>query len=164
MPTNSTTSPKTPKAAKPSAAAPFQAFSFPSAGFEFPNAFREFAEKSIAQARDGYARMKSAAEDATDLVEGTIETARDGAFAIGAKALDAAKSNSDASFALARDLLTAKTMSDVLELQSTFARSQFEAVSAQVKELQALTGKLFADTTKPVTEKVEKTLKDLKVA
>jgi len=157
---------KTPKAAKPAAtpASPFEAFSFPTPNFEFPNAFREFAEKSVAQARDNYARMKTAAEDATDLVEGTMETARDGAFAIGVKALDAAKSNSDASFALARDLMGAKTMSDVIELQSTFARSQFEAVAGQFKELQALAEKVFSDTTKPVTERVEKTFKELKVA
>jgi len=161
----STTSAKTPKAAKPAAATtPFEAFSFPTPSFEFPNAFREFAEKSVAQARDNYARMKTAAEDATDLVEGTMETARDGAFAIGVKALDAAKSNSDASFALARDLLGAKTMSEIIELQSTFARSQFEAVAAQFKELQALSEKVFTDTTKPVTERVEKTFKELKVA
>jgi phasin len=152
---------KTPKAAKTSVA-PFEAFNLPT--FEFPSAFRELAEKSVSQARDAYARMKTAAEDATDLVEGTIETAREGAFAIGVKALEAAKSNSDASFALARDLLGAKTMSEVIELQTTFARNQFEAVTAQFKELQELTEKVFTDTAKPVTEKVEKTFKEIKVA
>lgn len=155
---------KTPKAAKTAATTPFEAFNLPTPTFEFPVAFRELAEKSVSQARDTYAKMKTAAEDATDLVEGTIETAREGAFAIGVKALDAARSNSDASFALARDLLGAKTMSDVVELHSTFARSQFEAVTAQFKELQELTEKLFTDTTKPVTEKVDRAFKDLKVA
>ncbi len=162
----STASAKTPKAAKPTAVptSPFEAFAMPTPSFEFPDAFRSFAEKSVAQARDGYARMKTAAEDATDLVEGTLETARDGAFAISAKALDAAKSNSDASFALARDLLGAKTVSEVIELQTSFARSQFEAMAGQFKDLQALTEKVFTDATKPVTERVEKTFKELKVA
>ena len=54
--------------------------------------------------------MKIAADDATGLVEDTFETAREGAFAIGVKALDAAKTNSDASFALAKDLFGAKTL------------------------------------------------------
>jgi len=163
---STTTTAKAPKAAKPAAmpASPFEAFSLSTPSFEFPDAFRSFAEKSVAQARDNYARMKTAAEDASDLVEGTMETARDGAFAIGVKALDAAKSNSDASFAFARDLLGAKTMSEVIELQSSFARSQFEAVTGQFKELQALSEKVFTDTTKPVTERVEKTFKELKVA
>lgn len=159
-----TTTTKTPKAVKTAATAPFEAFNFPAPTFEFPAVFRELAEKSVSQARDAYAKMKTAAEDTTDLVEGTMETAREGAFAIGVKALDAAKSNSDASFALARDLLGAKTMSDVIELQSAFARSQFEAVGAQFKELQELSAKVFTDTAKPVSAKVEKTFKELKVA
>jgi phasin len=129
--------------------------------FQFPTAFREMAEKSVSQARDTYAKMKTAAEDATDLVETTVEAAREGAFALSSKALDAAKSNSDASFALARELFGAKTISEVIELQSTFARKLFESVTAQFKELQELTGKVVTDTTKPVTEKVEKTFKSV---
>jgi phasin len=144
--------------------APFEAFSFPTPSFEVPAAFREFAEKSVSQARDAYARMKSASEDATGLVETTFENAREGAYAFGVKALDAAKTNSDASFALARDMFGAKTLSEVIELQSTFARKQFETVTAQFKELQELGQTYVASATKPVADKVEKTFKELKVA
>ena len=115
--------------------APFEAFAFPTSNFEVPAAFRELAEKSVTQARDTYSKMKTAADEATGLVGETFETARDGAMTLSVKALDAAKSNSDASFAFARDLFGAKTMSDVFELQSAFARKQFEVVTAQVKEL-----------------------------
>jgi phasin len=146
------------------ATAPFEAFSFPNPSFEVPAAFREFTEKSVSQAREAYARLKSASEDATGLVETTLENAREGAYALGVKALDAAKTNSDASFALARDIFGAKTLSEVIELQSTFARKQFEAVSAQMKELQELSQSYIAGATKPVAEKVEKTFKELKVA
>ncbi len=160
----STATGKTSKTAKPTAN-PFEAFSFPAAAnFEVPAAFREFAEKSASQARDAYARMKSAGEEATGLVEETFETARDGALAIGVKAIDAAKTNSDASFALAHDIFGAKTISEVIELQSAFARKQFEAVTAQMKEFQALGEKYVTAAVKPVSEKVEKTFKDLNVA
>ena len=154
---------KTSKTAK-SASNPFEAFSFPTPAFEVPAAFRELAEKSVSQARDTYARMKSAGEEATGLVEETFENARDGALAIGAKAVDAAKTNSDASFALARDLFGAKSLSEVIELQSAFARKQFEAVTAQMKEFQELGEKVITTTTKPMTAKVEKTFKELNVA
>jgi phasin len=159
----STTTAKGPKAAK-TAGAPFEAFTFPTPNFEIPAAFRDFAEKSASQARDAYTKIKTATEDATGLVEDTFETAREGAFAISVKALDAAKANTDASFELVRDLFGVKTFSEAIELQSTFARKQFEAVTAQVKELQELGEKFFTETTKPVTEKVEKTFKELKVA
>ena len=154
---------KTTKAAR-TAANPFEAFSFPAPTFEVPAAFREFAEKSVTTARDTYTKIKSVADEATGLLEETLETAREGAFAIGVTALDAAKSNSDASFALARDLFGAKTVSEVIELQTAFARKQFDAFASQFKEFQELTGKLVADTTKPVADKVEKTFKELKVA
>ncbi len=158
-----TTNGKTSKSAK-ATATPFEAFSFPTASFEVPAAFREFAEKSVTQARDAYAKMKNAGEEATGLVEETFENARDGALAIGVKAIDAAKSNSDASFALARDIFGAKTMSEVIELQSAFARKQFEAMTTQIKEFQELGEKVMTTTTRPVAEKVEKTFKDLNVA
>lgn len=155
----------TAKTAKPGkTTTPFEAFSFPAANFEVPAAFRDFAEKSVTSARDTYAKMKSAADDATGLVEETLETAREGAFALGVKTIDAAKTNTDASFALARDLFGAKTLSEVMELQSTFARKQFDTFTSQMKEFQALGEKFVTDTTKPVSEKVEKTMKDLKVA
>ncbi len=147
----------------PKLSAPFDAFSFPTQSYEVPAAVREFAEKSVSQARDAYDKLKTAADEATSLVGETIETAREGTFAIGLKAVDAAKTNSDASFSFARELFGAKTMSDVMELQSAFARKQFDAFASQFKEIQALTEKLVTETTKPVTAKVEKTFKDLKV-
>ena len=73
--------------------------------FRSPGRRPRFAEKSVKQARDAYSKLKTAADEATDLVEDTFETAREGTFAIGVKAIDAAKSNSDASFAFAKDLL-----------------------------------------------------------
>ena len=154
---------KTSKTAK-TTANPFEAFSFPAPSFEVPAAFREFAELSVTQARDAYAKLKSAGEEASGLLEETLENARDGALAISVKAIDAAKTNSDASFALARDMFGVKTMSDLVELQSAFARKQFEAMTEQMKELQALGEKYITTTTRPVTEKVEKTFKDLKAA
>jgi len=159
-----TTTAKTAKATKTAESQPFAPFGFPTSTFDFPYAFRELAETSASQVRDTYARLKTAAEDATDLVEGTFETARKGAVAIGAKGLDAAKSNSDASFEFARDLFGAKTVSEMIELQSSFARKQFDALTEQFKEFQVLGEKFVTDTAKPVSDKVEKTMKELKVA
>ena len=164
------TEPKTAKPAKPAAAGsaipanPFEAFNMPMPAVEVPPMFREFAEKSIAQARESYSKMKVAAEEATDMVEDTYETTREGMFAIGVKALDVAKAHSDASFAFAKDLFGAKTFAEVVELQSAFARKQFDALGTQVKELQELTQKFATDASKPVTSQIEKTFKDIKAA
>jgi phasin len=128
----------------------------------FPETMRDMAEKSATQARDAYARMKTAAEEASELMETSVAAARDGAMAFSVKALDAAKANSDASFALARELFAARTWADVIQLQSAFARKHFEATAAQFKEFQALTEKVVTDATKPVADQVKKTFDGLK--
>ena len=157
------TTTKTSKSAKPDFGV-FEAFAFPTSAFEVPTALREVAEKSVSQFRDSYDQMKVAAEDATALVGDTLETARSGAQGISEKALDAARTNSEASFELARDLFSAKTVSEVVELQTAFSRKQFEAATVQFKVFQELGQQLLSDTTKPVANKVEKTLRDVKVA
>ncbi|MCP4379902.1 MAG: phasin [Hyphomicrobiales bacterium] len=145
---------------------PFEAFGVNTPAFapafEVPVVVREFAEKGITQARDAYAKMKSAAEDTTDLVEDTYQTARDGAFAIGTKSLDAAKANTDASYAFAKDLFGAKTIAEVIELQTAFARQQFETATAQFKDFQEISQQVFAEASKPMTAHAEKTFKGFK--
>ena len=49
---------------------------FPMTTADMPEAFRDMAEKSVAQARDNYAKAKAAAEEATDVLEESFETAR----------------------------------------------------------------------------------------
>ena len=142
-----------------------KALSAPAAGFEFPNfdmpkfdmpkmeipaAFREFAEKSVSQAKENYEKMKSAAEEATDLLEGTYATASRGAADYGIKMLEAARANTNAAFDFAGEIMAAKTLSEVVELTSAHARKQFEALTAQSKELSALAQKVATETAEPI--------------
>ncbi|MCX2724038.1 phasin [Roseibium salinum] len=139
----------------------FEAFAVPN--MEVPAAFREVTEKSIENARDTYAKVKSAAEDATDLMEDTFETSRQGAVEFNHKAVDAFRANADATFSFIKDIMSAKTLSEAIELQSTFARKQFDALSTQTREMQELATKLGTDVSAPVKEAMEKSFKDLKV-
>ncbi|MDR3493905.1 MAG: phasin [Ancalomicrobiaceae bacterium] len=140
----------------------FPKFEVPTA--EVPAAFREIAEKSVAQAQAGYAKLKAAAEETNDMIEDTYETARAGTLEFNAKALDAVKANTDAAFGFAKDLIGAKTLSEVIELQTAFARKSFETFSAQAKDLQATAQKVATETAGPVKAATEKALKDFKVA
>src|SRR5579871_1416952 len=78
---------------------------------EIPAAFREFAEKSVSQAKEGYERMKSAAEEATDLLEGTYATATKGASDYGLKVIEAARTNTNAAFDFATEMFAVKSFS-----------------------------------------------------
>jgi phasin len=123
---------------------------------EVPAAFREIAEKSVAQAKDAYERVKAAAEEATDVLEDTYTTAAKGAADYNLKVIEAARANTNAAFDYARELLDVKSFSEVIELSTSHARKQFEAVSEQTKELAALAQKVATETTEPLKSGVTK--------
>ena len=123
---------------------------------EMPAAFREFAERGVAQAKDTYEKMKAAAEEATDVLETTYSTATKGASDYGMKVIEAARVNTNATFDFAGELITAKTLSEVIELSSAHARKQFEALTEQSKELSALAQKVATETAEPIKSGMNK--------
>lgn len=131
---------------------------------EMPEAFREMTEKSVKQAKDSYEKLRVAAEEATDMIEDQFETTRSGLVELNTKAVLAAKANSDAAFKFMTEVITAKTFSDVISLQSSYARSQFELMTAQAKEMQELLTKLGTEVSQPVKDVFEKTMKQAKAA
>src|SRR5580700_8143278 len=80
------------KSTKPPAVA-FEMPKFDMPKVEMPAAFREFAERGVAQAKDTYEKMKAAAEEATDVLETTYSTATKGASDYGLKVIEAARVN-----------------------------------------------------------------------
>jgi phasin len=148
------TTPPRVKTSKPSAN-PFEMPKFEIPKFEIPKvempaAFREFAERGVAQAKDTYEKMKAAAEEATDVLETTYSTATKGASDYGLKVIEAARVNTNAAFDFAGELITAKTLSEVIELSSAHVRKQFEALTEQGKELSALAQKVATETAEPI--------------
>jgi len=119
---------------------------------EFPSAFRELAEKSIAQAKEGYEKMKTAAEDATEMLEDTYAKASKGYADYGLKLIETTRANSNAAFDLMTQLLGAKSASEVVELSSGFMRTQFDTVTTQAKDLADHAQKVAAETTAPIKE------------
>jgi phasin len=126
---------------------------------EIPAAFRELAEKSVSQARENYEKMKSAAEEATDVLEDTYATATKGVAEYGLKVIEAARANTNAGFDFASQLVTVKSVAEIVELSTAHARKHFEAVVAQSKELAAIAQKTAADTAEPVKESFGKAFK-----
>jgi len=123
---------------------------------EMPAAFREMAERGVAQAKDTYEKMKAAAEEATDVLETTYSTASKGASDYGLKVIELARANTNAAFDFAGEIMAAKTLSEVVELTSAHARKQFESLSEQGKELGALAQKVATETVEPIKSGMNK--------
>jgi phasin len=162
---------KTQRAAKSAAESTQKAFSagqsaardaadaaFSHAGFEVPEVVRSFAEQGLNQTREAYVRLKDAAEEATDVLESSLEKSRESARAVQFKALDVAKENTDAAFELARQLLAATSVADAFQLQTAFVRERFEAFVDYSKEVQATMQKAGAEASEPAKSLFERTL------
>jgi phasin len=126
---------------------------------EVPAAFREVAEKSLTQAKENYEKMKSIAEEATDLIEDTYTTACKGCTGYGLKLIETARANSDATFDLMTELMGVKSYSEVFELTSGYMRKQFETMTAQAKDLSEHAQKVATETAEPIKASFNSVLK-----
>jgi phasin len=105
--------------------------------YQIPTEVREFAEKSVEQARKAFEGFSGAAQKAIAAVDTSAIPAAAGVKEVGATALGYAEANVKAAFDLATKLVQAKDVQEVLTLQTEFAKKQFEAFQEQTKELGA---------------------------
>jgi phasin len=134
---------------------------FELAKVEIPAAVREMADKSVSQAKETYERMRSAAEEATDMLEDAYALASRGATDYGLRAIEAARENTNAAFDLASRLMTVKSLAEVVELSTAHARRQFEALTAQSRELASIAQRTANETAEPIRETFGKAFKKL---
>ena len=85
---------------------------------EIPAAFREIAEKGVTQAKETYEKIKTVAEEATDLLEDTYATATKGVSDYGLKLIEVARENTNSAFDFASQLITVKSISEAVELST----------------------------------------------
>jgi phasin len=134
---------------------PFGFTNYKMPNFELPKmevteAFSEFAEKGVAQAKDIYGKAKAVTEEATDILKNTYATAANGATNYNLKLLEIARTNTNAAFDYANELFGVKSMAEFVELSTAHARKQFETLSDQTKELAALAQKVATETGEPL--------------
>jgi phasin len=115
-----------------------------------PEGVRAMAEKSVAQTRQAYDRSQDAFDSSLTTFERSFDAASQGAAAFNRKFVDIARRNIEASFELATSLAGAKTLADMVELQSAFWRKQLGVLTAQAEEVRALSTKVTADTAEPI--------------
>jgi phasin len=113
---------------------------------EMPEEFREITEQGIAQSRDAYEKARAAAEEATDLLKNTYVTAAKGATDYNLKVIEIARTNANTAFDCMQEMLGVKSPSEFVELSTSHARKQFEAMTAQTKELTELAQKITTET------------------
>jgi phasin len=145
--------------AETSSPASTDAFAAASPAAEIQQSFRSALEKSVADSRAAFAKAKTTADEAASAMEVSFVAAKDGALAISAKGFEALRANADANFDFLKAVFAAKSLSDLIALQTEFARKQVETFTSQTKDLGALTQRAVADAVEPIKEQVAKSFK-----
>ena len=126
--------------------------------------FRAIAEKGVEQSKEAYDKIKTNAEEAQKAMESSFETAKAVSGDLSLKTISALRANTEAGFSHLEALVAAKSISEVIELQTSFLRKRVEMTVEQAKEMQAVSTRAAEDISKPVKAVFEKALKELKVA
>jgi phasin len=116
---------------------------------DVPEAIRTVAEKSASQAKANYETARNSAEEATDVLEESYSYASKSANDLRLKAIETTRDNVNAAFEFAIALAGVKSLSEAIELQTSHARRQFEALTTQSKEFAQLAGQIASESAKP---------------
>ncbi|MDB5510786.1 MAG: phasin [Enterovirga sp.] len=103
--------------------------------YEVPAEMRDFAEKSVDQARKAFDGFIGAAQKAMETLEGSSSTMQASATDATKRTLTYAEQNITAAFDHAQKLVRARDLQEAFQLQSDFARTQFAAMQSQMKDL-----------------------------
>ncbi|QDZ01670.1 phasin [Nitratireductor mangrovi] len=126
--------------------------------------FRSLAEKGLEQSKEAYAKFKAGAEEAQKTLETSFETIKKAGDEVSLKTIAAMRANAEAGFSHLEALVGAKSLSEVIELQTSFVRKNVDMAVDQAKEIQAVSSKAVEDVSKPVKTAFDKAMQDLKVA
>ena len=105
--------------------------------FEVPVDLRDFAQKSVDQARKAFEGFISAAQKTAEAMTSAGETVRESAKTVSAQSLGYAEQNVTAAFDFAEKLVQAKDPQEAFTLQSEYLRSQIAHLQEQAKQIGA---------------------------
>ena len=118
--------------------------------------FRETAEIGSAQAKTAFEKASTAATDATTVMKDSYSRSVKGAQEYNIRVLEFARTNAEAAFDFAQELVGVKSPSEFFELSTNHSRKQFETLTEQAKELAMLAQKVTLATTEPLKESATK--------
>ncbi|WP_299810768.1 phasin [uncultured Roseibium sp.] len=122
-------------------------------GFEIPDQMREFADKSVDQARKAFDDFMGATQKAVSNVEDSATAVQAGAADVNKKALTYAEEHVDAAFQFAQQLVKANDLEEMMKLQQDYLRSQMENLGEQAREFSNSATKAVQDAAKAAQKK-----------
>ena len=116
-------------------------------------------EQGNKAASDAFQQGKAATEQTSRVIEQGMSITVDKVREYHLKMIDITQTNAEATFDFARQLATAKTPSEFMELWTTHAQKQFEKLSEQTTELTELGQRMVRESATPITRTVNQAFK-----
>ena len=123
-------------------------------------AFKDAVEKSLASLNEANAHSKKNLE----ALIASVTAATKGAEALGAQAMAYSKTAVESNVSAAKSLAGAKSVQEVVELQTSFAKSALEAYMAEVGKMSEIVSASVKDSMKPLNERVTAVVERLQAA
>ena len=123
-------------------------------------AFKDAIEKSLAGLADANAHSKKNLE----AVIASVTASTKGAEALGAQAMAYSKKAVEDHVAAAKSLSGAKSVQEVIELQTTYAKSALDAYIAEVSKMSDIVSSSVKDAVKALNERVTAAVERLQAA
>lgn len=122
-------------------------------GYEIPEQMRDFAEKSVDQARKAFDDFMGATQKAVSNAEDSANAVQAGAADVNKKALSYAEEHVNAAFKFAQELVKSESVEDMMKLQQNYLRSQMEVFGEQAREFSNSATKTVQDAAKAAQKK-----------
>src|SRR5579862_2763935 len=106
--------------------------------YEVPNELRDFAERSVEQARKAFEGFVSVAQKAAGTMDGAAQQAQSEAKNMSAQVFGYAEQNVNAAFDFAHKLVQAKDPQEAFNLQHDYLKAEINALQAQGKGIGAV--------------------------
>lgn len=123
-------------------------------------AFKDAVEKTLGALNDANSYSKSNLE----AMIASVTAATKGAETLGAQAMAFSKKSVEDQVAAAKSLAGAKSIQEVVELQTTFAKSALESYMAEMGKMSETVAASVKDSMKPINERVTAAVERLQAA
>lgn len=123
-------------------------------------AFKDAVEKSLSALSDanGYSKKN------LEAVIASVTAATKGAETLGAQAMSFSKSSFEGQVAAAKSLAGAKSLQEVVELQTAFAKTALETYMSEVGKMSETVASSMKDSLKPLNERVTAVVEKMQAA
>jgi phasin len=113
---------------------------------------RDLSNRSVQQAAESFSRLKDVADTAVESLEEAYAKGSKSYKDLGQKSVEISRSNVNAHFDFLTALLSAKSLTQAIELQTSYARERLGVYAEQANEISSLVQKAVSENAKPLQD------------